>query len=284
MSLTKDAVKKLLLAFGIEIHKKGKLQRCSLKGVLENLKANGFNPATVIDVGAAFGSWSHACAEVFPDAHYLLIEPLVEYEQALQKTIATIKNVEFLPVGISDTNIETTIYVHPDLVGSSLKKEHEPHNQASCRERKISCKTLDSICLEKNPLAPYLIKLDIQGMEREALSGCGETLKSTEALILEVSLIECINGAGRLDEIIHVLSTRGFVVYDLFGNNYRPYDHALAQVDILFVPESSSLRSVKWYASEKQRNEMNKKFQEQRLTSSLHSSCNKKTTFYARQT
>lgn len=264
MSLTKDAVKKLLLSFGIEIHKKGKLQRCSLKGVLENLKTNGFDPASVIDVGAAFGSWSRVCAEVFPDAHYLLIEPLVEYEQALQKTISCIKQAEFLSLGISDATSETTIYVHPDLVGSSFKKEHEPHNQASCKERKIHCKTLDFVCGEKNLQAPYLIKLDIQGMEREALMGGSETLKSTQALIMEISLIECINYSGRFDEVIQFLSERGFVVYDLFGHNYRPYDQALAQVDILFVPESSFLRHVKWYANEQQRTQMNKKFEEQR--------------------
>lgn len=78
---------------------------------------------------------------------------------------------------------------------------------------------------------------------------------------MEVSLIECINGSGRFDEIIQFLSVHGFVAYDIFGFNYRPYDQALAQIDIVFVPVSSPLQRIKWYANVQQRIEMNKKFQ-----------------------
>lgn len=256
-------IKKFLLSFGFEIHKKDALRRSSLNGVLENLKINGCNPGTVIDVGAAFGSWSSMCATFFPKAHFLLIEPLVEYEAILKRVSTTIKNADVLLCGISSVREEKTLYVHPDLVGSSVNEESEPHTQQAAIPRTIPCKTLDEICEENHLQSPYLIKLDIQGAELEAIAGAKKTLAETDVCILEVSLIGCMKDVPLISEVIRILNEKGFVVYDIFGLHYRPLDHALAQVDIIFVPTSSPLLEMKWYANETQRQDMNKKCIEQ---------------------
>ena len=52
-------------------------------------------PATVIDVGAAIGSFSRQCHEIFPNAQYLLIEPLNEYVSCLDKTVKAIPRASY---------------------------------------------------------------------------------------------------------------------------------------------------------------------------------------------
>jgi len=263
MNQTVNLVKKFLSLFGLEGKKAGIGTRGSLTGVLNNLKTNGFEPGSVIDVGAAFGSWSSTCIKIFPDAQYLLIEPLVEYEPALTKTVAEIKNAEYVLQGLFNKTSSKTLYLHQDLVGSSLKQENESHNQNRTKQRTVPCVTLDDLVQTKDLRFPSLIKLDVQGSELEVISGAQTMLTRTEVLIMEVSLIECISEAPMFAEVIEQLKNTGFVVYDIFGHNYRPYDTALAQVDIVFIQESSPLRAVKWYADKNQRIEMNRKFKEQ---------------------
>jgi len=260
MSLPKNFLKRLLLSFGLELHTVGTQQRRSLQGVLENLKKCGLQPATVIDVGAAFGSWSRTCTTVFPQARFLLIEPLVEYEPMLQKTVASIEKAGYLMCGVGCAEKKQTLYVHPDLVGSSLKQEYEPHTQSNSIPRTIDCTTIDVLVARQQCETPILLKLDIQGAELDALAGANMTLSQTAALILEVSLIDCLKDAPVLADVIRVLQEKKFVAYDIFGHNYRPLDKALAQVDIVFVPQSSPLRATKWYANEQERKVMNERF------------------------
>src|SRR5215468_4422314 len=46
----------------------------SMWGSLANLKASGFNPQTVIDVGAWIGDWTEHVHAIFPDASFLMVE------------------------------------------------------------------------------------------------------------------------------------------------------------------------------------------------------------------
>jgi len=250
----------MLLLFNLELRKVRTSRRCSLSGALNNLKENGLNPRTIIDVGAAFGSWSLLCSKTFQHSQYILIEGLKEYEIALQKATSNTPNASYKLCCVSDSSSLKTIFVHSDLVGSSLKKEYEPHNQSSSQKRIVPCKTLNEICLEEHLSPPYLIKMDIQGAELEALHGASTILKHTEVIILEVSLIDCLKETPSFNQMTEELENLGFIVHDIFGHNYRPLDGALTQVDIVFIQKTSPLRKSKWYANKIQRNHMNENF------------------------
>lgn len=111
--MSKEVVRRFLHTFGWELRRVQKKPRNSLKGVLLQLQHQNIQPATVLDVGAAFGSWSSICFEVFPHATYCLIEPLSEYENALQQAVANIPHASYHLTAISSDEQEKNNFYPP---------------------------------------------------------------------------------------------------------------------------------------------------------------------------
>jgi hypothetical protein len=58
------------------------------------------------------------------------------------------------------------------------------------------------------------------------------------------------------------MKSRGFVAYDISGLQYRPPGNALSQVDIAFVKQTGLLRRHHHYATPRQREEQNRRFEQ----------------------
>ena len=95
------------------------------EGSLRRLAAAGIEPRSVLDVGAALGDWSRACAAVFPSARYVLVEPLAEFRPSLDAAASAIGSAVVVEAAVAERTGERTINVHADLVGSSLLRERE---------------------------------------------------------------------------------------------------------------------------------------------------------------
>lgn len=251
----KTLILKTLNRLGLELKKKD--SRRSLIGALQQVKQAGLSPKTVIDVGAAYGTFDLECYEVFPNAKYLLIEPLEEYKPFLELVTRTIPNAEVILAAAAPESGEMMINVHPDLVGSSLYLENEESNVNGV-PRSVPTVTLDHVVAGRLK-PPFLIKIDVQGAELDVLSGAQHILQSTDGIILEVSLFEFFKGGPQFGDVIAFMKSKGFVVYDIFGFAYRPLDNALCQVDVLFVQEEGVLRKHHFYATPAQREEQNKR-------------------------
>ena len=63
--------------------------------VWESLKARGFSPRMLLDVGAAIGGWTSQMVEIFPESKYLMIDPLEENETALKTVVQRHSNVQY---------------------------------------------------------------------------------------------------------------------------------------------------------------------------------------------
>jgi FkbM family methyltransferase len=234
--------------------------RDSLKGVLEQVKETGFGPATVIDVGAAMGSFANTCYAFFPDAQYLLIEPLEEYLPALRKVVQTIPRAAYDMRAASATEGPVVLNVHEDLVGSSLYRETEEDPGVNGLPRKVPAVTIDRLVSQCQAQPPFLIKVDVQGAELDVLSGAAMTLRQAELVLLEVSLFEFFHGAPLLSEVVAHMKAQGFVPYDVLGLQYRPIDGALSQLDIVFVKEQGAFRKIHAYATAEQRRAQNRDY------------------------
>lgn len=235
----KAGVKKFFNTFGFEIYRRTTVpRRESLAGVLNHISRLGFNPKTVIDVGVGYGTFE--LYEQFPDAHYLLIEPLREFERVL-RDISRRYKAEYVIAAAQDKPGTTVMNIHNRLDCSSLLKETDgSHVDGTPRE--VPSVTIDGLCKEKDLRGPFLIKIDVQGAELIVLNGAKETLKNSELIILEVSLFQFFVDGSELYDVVSYMKKNNFVVYDIFGGHIRPFDGALAQVDMAFVKEDGFFR------------------------------------------
>jgi FkbM family methyltransferase len=256
----KNLINRALAPTGYHLSR-NKISRMSLEGALQNI-AKIWQPAIVVDVGAAQGSWTQKCREIFPAAKYFLLEPLDEFQPILKKLEAESKNTTVIPAAAAAAAGEISFNVHRDLYGSSIKKEVEGE-QVNGLARKIKTVTLDQIALEHSFSGKNLLKMDVQGAELEVIAGAEKLLDSTECIILEVSLFKTYIGGAVFDETIARLKQSGFVAYDIFGALYRPYDNALSQVDMVFVKERGIFRQFEGYATPEQRKIQDEKFAKQ---------------------
>ncbi len=257
-SLLKTVILKLLNALGFEVHRKS--SRSSLIEVLGQAKNIGLSPNTVIDVGAAYGEFTLKCETVFPDAKYILIEPLEEFKPFLNVVIETISNGEYIPVAATAKRGKITINIHPDLVGSSIYLESED-SSVNGVPRIVPAITLDSLINRKRIEPPYLMKIDVQGAELDILLGAEEILRNTEYVLLEVSFFEFFRDGPLFYDVMTFMKSRGFVPYDIFSLQYRVLDNALSQVDITFVKKTGLFRKYHYYATRRQREEQNRRFE-----------------------
>ena len=92
-------------------------------------------------------------------------------------------------------------------------------------------------------LLRFACKIDVQGAKLMVLQGMTRRLGEVDALIVETSTIATVKGGAEISAVVQFLSEHGFVVTDIIGLKRRPLDGATAQVDLLFVPESSPVRA-----------------------------------------
>jgi FkbM family methyltransferase len=255
LTSAKLVAKRFFNAFGLEIRKKQPatppepVLRASMRGVLQQFPTLGFHPRTVIDVGVA--TRTEELYQSFKDADILLIEPLAEFEPFL-RDICHSYNAQYVLAAAGENPGSKILNVHSDKFGSSLLKEVEGPGVDGV-PREVPVVTIDDLCSGRNLVGPYLIKVDVQGAELEVLGGASRTLQKTEAVILEVTLFGTMIGGPQFFDVVTRMKELGFVVYDVYGFLYRPFDNALSQLDMVFVREHGPFRQTHVYATPEQR-------------------------------
>ena len=265
-NLLRTSIRRMFRLAGFDIQRiapglRAPFARESVLQTLEQSRLIGFTPWTVIDVGAAYGSFTSQCQTVFPDARYLLIEPLEEYRPLLEQVKQSSARVDYRLAAASDYDGDVVINVHQDLVGSSLYREVEEGTGVNGVTRTVQSITVDRLVQETGLSGPFLLKADVQGAELKVLAGAERTLDDSELVVLEVSFFRFYEDGPECAEVIAYMKARGFVPYDIVGRQYRPLDGGLSQADITFAREDGIFRRLHAYATAEQRHAQNRQMQ-----------------------
>lgn len=223
--------------------------RRTAEETLAHVAGLGLRPATVIDVGVAYGT--PELYEAFPGARLVLIEPLVEYEEALG-ILAGRHGAEVVLAAAGPEPGTATISVHRAPALSSTLGAWRGAGGGESRPRTVPVVRVDDVVAERSLPGPYVLKVDVEGGELRVLDGAQRVLQSTELVLLEVSLFELVPGAPLLHDVVAYMHERGFVVYELYGGHVRPLDGALAMVNLAFVREDGQFRREQEYATREQ--------------------------------
>lgn len=208
---------------------------------LRRLKRLGFAPDFVLDVGSSSGVWSDVAKRVFPNARFLLFDPLLaQYTKVNDWFFRKHPDFECLAVAVSDRPGEVELNVSPDLYGSSLL---QPADFRSYHTLTVPVTTLDQAAREKKLTGRGLLKIDVQFAEHLVLKGAEHVLGQTDALLVELSLVAYTPQARLFHEMCDLIRGLGFRYYEDVGGWRSPTDGTLLQKDVLFVRENLFIHS-----------------------------------------
>lgn len=197
------------------------------------LRRHGLRPATVFDIGVAYGTYE--LYRAFPDAHYHLIDPTCESLHHMRR-LARQLSCEIHAVALGDREGEATIEIRPDIQAATLLDDVTPHEVV--RRDRVPIRRFDSLIGEI--ARPALAKIDVQGAELMVLEGMTGQMASIDAFIIETSIISSVKGGAEVHDVVRFMHQHGFALADIVGMTRRPLDGSTAQVDLMFVPKDDS--------------------------------------------
>jgi FkbM family methyltransferase len=203
-----------------------------MEGFLRHLKAVGFKPKSVLDVGGNKAEWSEEARRFFPDAKFILIEPQMELEPHLKAFCAKSPGSVYKLAGAGREPGEMELIVWSESTRSSML--FRPEKDSPREIRRVPIITIDSL-FENTADLPQLAKLDIQGYELEALAGATKLFGHTECFIVEINMYERVASVPQFSDVVAFFADRDYKVYDIPGDLRRPLDNALWAVDLAFV-------------------------------------------------
>jgi FkbM family methyltransferase len=234
---------RLLEPFGLEIKRRvtGGPRRSTMHSALRRLRALGFRPETVLDVGVATGT--SALYETFPQARHVLVEPLREFEDDMKRIVAGLAHAEYVLAAASDHSGEVRLNVAFNGFLTSRLQTLDAPVAVIGAQRTVPAITLDEIWRSRALRGPSVVKIDVEGDELAVLEGAREVLRSCQYMIVEVQIHRFVDGAPGLDVVLGRAADLGFVLDDLLELGYGPRGN-LNVLDAAFVPLAGWLRTA----------------------------------------
>jgi FkbM family methyltransferase len=197
--------------------------------MLERLAKEGPVFSTVFDIGASDGRWARDCMDLFPSAHFHLLQAQAYHFDALdalaasQAAVSVSKAVAAAQVG--DVWFDVTDPFDGAIV----------ENLACPKCVKLPATTLD---VERDRLGlsgPFAIKLDTHGCEVAILEGGRSVLRESVAIVMECHNFKICDSYLVFPDMPRHMDDLGFRCVDMADLVWRPTDGALWQMDVLFV-------------------------------------------------
>ncbi len=214
-------------------------EKASLEASLRQLRSLGFQPKTILDVGAFQGAWTQAVKKIFPAAKVLMVEAQAAKSVFLERVAGLYPGEVQYEITLLGPAHQENVAFYELETGSSVLPEQ---SSVSREVGYYTMRPLDEVASEWVEGKVDFVKLDVQGFELEILRGGTNTLREADVVLLEVALLGINQGAPLVDEVLGFMRQHSFVTYDICSFIRRPLDNALWQSDFLFVKEDSAFR------------------------------------------
>ena len=191
-------------------------------------------PKTVIDVGVGHGTY--ALYKAFPDAHFVLVEPLKDYESSIDRIVNQYDcEVHYKAVGNRQCELEMNVDTG-DLKKSSLRDRTAITKTGSTLEKRtVEVTKLDTIYSQCSSMkTPMLLKIDTEGNELSALEGARSLLQVVEVVITETSIVKRFEDSYEFEDIIFFMSENGFQVFSFLTMIHAKGEARQRFADVVF--------------------------------------------------
>jgi FkbM family methyltransferase len=182
---------------------------------------------TVVDAGAHVGQYAMvASRRVGPGGRVHAFEPHPDLYRVLRRNLerAGCTNAVAQPLALGGVPEERSFFLHPvdNLGASSLRASAPDRDQPAVR---VQVTTLDAYLAAHDVTRVDLLKVDVEGAERDLLAGAGRTLAANPDIVL---VIEFLRANARrfghtLEELAADLRAQGFRLFTLSAHGLAPY-------------------------------------------------------------
>ena len=131
--------------------------------------------AIVLDIGANIGSFTLLASKLVGEqGKVIAVEPVPSNVECLRLMCERNKlgNVEVVAAAVGESPGTLTLHIDPHIGGHSAKKEF------TTRSVDVPVTTIDALVAERGLSRVDLIKMDVEGMEAEALKGAALTIRT----------------------------------------------------------------------------------------------------------
>jgi len=202
---------------------------------LARTRNTGIPISSVIDIGASNGKWALLAMKYFPNANYLLIEPLEEHRIELKLLSENYKRLKYVVAAAGASDGLAKMKVTEDLNGSSVS------DSSNEKRRVVKLISIDRETEKNNMNGPYMIKLDTHGYEKPILEGAVQVLKNTNIIVMEVYNFDISSSSLRFYQMCDYLDKLGFRCFDLVEPRWRKKDSVFWQMDLFFCRKSERM-------------------------------------------
>lgn len=195
----------------------------------------------VLDVGASEGNFGEKLRQSGYKGKIISFEPLSDSYQKLVAVSRQDGTWQAVHTAIGDHDGEASINVSGRNTSSSLLPMAPSHvaaapDSAYVSHEQISVKRLDTVLKDLiRPEDRLYLKIDVQGYEASVLAGATETLKATQVVEVEVSMVPLYEGSMLYAQMIQTLDAVGFHLISWEDVLTDPRTGYVLQSDCIFV-------------------------------------------------
>jgi FkbM family methyltransferase len=213
-----------------------------LSTLFNNLKAMGFVPKHIVDIGANHGTWTREVLDHFPDAHYTLLEPQYWLKDSFLDILESNSKVQFYPVGAGNKegSFQFTMVDRDD--SCSFRYTEAEAKAAGFKQIEIPVVTLNGLLSNSEWPIPDIIKIDAEGLDIEVLKGASNYFGKTEVFMVEAGVVNKLFNNSFL-KLINFMDENGYRLFEITDLN-RPFElQVLWLVELAFVKKNGFIDS-----------------------------------------
>lgn len=210
------------------------------KGVLATMDHRAalgrFQFGSVIDIGANKGQFAAFAMASWPQAKLFCFEPLPGPRAKL--AAVTAGRAEVFDCALGAEEGVAVIHVASRADSSSLlplgERQKTMFQMEESSTLNVPVRRLDQALSTDRLPGPTLIKIDVQGFERDVLLGAKALLPAVSAVYIELSFVELYDKQALASEIATMLFAEGFLLSGVFNQTCDAAGEAV-QADFLFT-------------------------------------------------
>jgi FkbM family methyltransferase len=209
----------------------------------EHSRANlikSHNVDLVVDVGANIGQYAKSLRRNGYLGQIISFEPLPDAFAVLSRKFSRDRNWRGFNAACGESSGRLNMNVSMDSVCSSLSAPTQDFVQSLPSARSIGSTAVDVVTLDDtvSKFAEYassmLLKIDVQGYERNVLTGATHILEISRLVEVELSLANTYEGALTVSEAIPFFTQAGFRILSIGRGFTDPHTGQLIDADFLF--------------------------------------------------